>query len=59
VRKITSSTGIIATYAGTGAPNYSGDNGVATSAGLSLPNGLSIDSTGTNTQYFEEICINF
>ncbi len=46
VRKITSSTGIITTYAGTGASSYSGDNGVATSAGLSFPNGLSMDTSG-------------
>jgi hypothetical protein len=59
VRKVTVSTGIITTYAGTGTSSYSGDGGAATSAGLSLPNGLSMDSIGTNTQYFEEICINF
>jgi hypothetical protein len=59
VRKITASTGIITTYAGTGALSYSGDNGVATSAAFYWPNGLSMDSIGTNTQYFEEICINF
>ncbi len=53
VRKIAASTGIITTYAGTGTASYSGENGVATSASLNLPNGLGIDSTGINTQYFE------
>lgn len=45
VRKI-SSTGIITTFAGTGVASYSGDNGVATSAALSYPNGLGIDVSG-------------
>ena len=47
VRKITSSTGIITTYAGTGASSYSGDGGVASSATLYNPNELYIDSSGT------------
>jgi sugar lactone lactonase YvrE len=46
VRKITSSTGIITTYAGTGTASYSGDNGVASSATLYFPDGLCIDSSG-------------
>ncbi len=46
VRKITASTGIITTYAGTGASSYSGDGGAASSAALSSPNGLCIDSSG-------------
>jgi hypothetical protein len=46
VRKITASTGIITTYAGTGSASYSGDNGLATSAALNNPNGLSTDSSG-------------
>jgi sugar lactone lactonase YvrE len=48
VRKITSSTGIITTYAGTGASSYSGDEGAATSASLFYPNGLCMDSSGTH-----------
>ena len=48
VRKITSSTGIITTYAGTGASSYSGDGGAASSASLYNPNGLCIDSSGNN-----------
>ena len=47
-RKITVSTGIISTYAGTGAASYSGDGGVASSATFNLPNGLCIDSAGIN-----------
>ncbi len=46
VRKITASTGIITTYAGTGSASFSGDGGVASSAALNGPNGLSIDSAG-------------
>jgi hypothetical protein len=46
VRKITASTGIITTFAGTGSSGYSGDGGVASSATLSAPNGLSMDTSG-------------
>ncbi len=46
VRKITASTGIITTYAGTGSTSYNGDGGVASSATLSKPNGLCIDASG-------------
>ncbi len=46
VRKITSSTGIITTYAGTGASSFSGDGGVASSAALYRPNGLAMDTSG-------------
>jgi hypothetical protein len=46
VRKITVSTGIITTYAGTGAFSYGGDGGAATSAAFFNPNGLAIDTAG-------------
>ncbi len=49
VRKITVSTGIITTYAGTGASSYSGDKGIASSAALAYPNGLGIDTSGNAT----------
>ncbi len=44
VRKI--SGGTIATYAGTGAPGYSGDGSAAASAQLNSPMGLAFDSSG-------------
>ncbi len=50
VRKITVSTGIISTYAGTGSSSYSGDGGAATSAAFCTPNGLFIDTSGMNTK---------
>ena len=46
---------IISSIVGTGASTYSGDDGHATSAGLSSPNGIALDSTGRNfyvTPYF-------
>lgn len=45
IRRITSS-GTISTVAGTGTGGYSGDGGSATSAKLSQPVGLSLDSSG-------------
>ncbi len=48
IRKVTVSTGIITTIAGSGTDSYSGDNGAATSAALSLPWGVAVDSTGKN-----------
>ena len=47
IRKVTVSTGIITTIAGTGATTFSGDNGAATSAALYYPGGVKVDSTGT------------
>ncbi len=46
IRKVTVSTGIITTIAGTGASSYSGDNGPATSATLYNPFGVALDSSG-------------
>ncbi len=46
VRKVTAATGVIATIAGTGAPGYNGDGMPATSAELSNPAGLALDSVG-------------
>ena len=47
IRKVAAVSGIITTAAGTG-DEYSpiGDGGAATSAGLSYPNGVAVDSTG-------------
>ncbi len=46
VRKVNVATGMITTIAGNGTNGYSGDNGPATDAHLSYPDGLSIDNTG-------------
>ncbi len=46
VRKVTLSTGIITTIAGTGSTTYSGDNGPATAAGLYNPYDIFLDSAG-------------
>ena len=51
IRKVTISTGIITTFAGTGTASYSGDNGPATSAALNTPYGVAVDSAGTQ-RYF-------
>ena len=47
IRKVTISTGIISTIAGTGAVTYGGDGGAATSAFLYGPMGISLDTSGT------------
>ncbi len=52
IRKVTISTGIITTIAGTGTGSYSGDNGPATSATLFNPYGVALDSAGTSLSYF-------
>jgi len=44
VRKV--SNGVITTVAGNGTGGYSGDNGPATSAELSIPNGVAVDAAG-------------
>ena len=46
VRKISASTGLIATVAGNGTAGYSGDNGPATAAQLDDPCGLALDASG-------------
>ena len=46
IRKVTVSTGIISTIAGTGTTSFSGDNGPATSATLHWPEGVAVDSSG-------------
>ena len=48
IRKVTVSTGIITTIAGSGG-GYSGDNGAATSAKLAYPCGVALDASGTTT----------
>ena len=51
IRKVTVSTGIITTIAGTGSTTFSGDNGVATSATLYLPRGVAVDASGRILYY--------
>ncbi len=46
IRKVTVSTGVITTIAGTGSGSYSGDGGAATSASLYSPAGVAADSSG-------------
>ena len=46
IRKITVSTGLISTIAGTGTAGYSGDGGDATSATLNNATGIALDSAG-------------
>ncbi len=46
IRKVTVSTGIITTIAGTGTSSYSGDNGPATSATINGPQGVALDTSG-------------
>jgi hypothetical protein len=46
VRRIDAVSGIIRTVAGNGAAGYTGDGGAATSAALSNPAGLGVDSQG-------------
>ena len=50
IRKVTVSTGIITTIAGTGTSSYSGDGAAATSATLYYPAGVGLDSSGI--QYY-------
>ena len=60
IRKVTVSTGIITTIAGTGtgSGSYSGDNGPATSAALNYPQGVSIDASGKETHFIVRIVSN-
>ncbi len=46
IRKVTSSSGVISTVAGTGTASYTGDGGQATVATLSNPYGVTVDGSG-------------
>jgi sugar lactone lactonase YvrE len=46
IRKVTAATGVITTIAGNGTAGFSGDGGAATSAELSTPAGVAVDSAG-------------
>ena len=53
IRKVTASTGIITTIAGTAAAySFAGDGGAATSAQLNSPYGLTIDPAGYFVYFF-------
>ena len=52
IRKVTVSTGIITTIAGTGATGYSGDGGQATAATFYYPFGVALDSSGYSVLQF-------
>ena len=49
IRKVTVSTGIITTIAGTGSTSSIDDGIPATSASLYYPTGVAIDGTGTHS----------
>ena len=46
IREVNHATGVITTVAGNGTAGYSGDNGPATAAELTSPNGVAVDSAG-------------
>ena len=46
IRKVTASTGIISTIAGTGTAGFSGDGGAATSAQIDRPSALATNASG-------------
>ncbi len=54
VRKVSSSTGLISTIAGTGIAGYNGDNILATTAEIKAPAGLALDAAG-NLFFSEEL----
>jgi sugar lactone lactonase YvrE len=46
VRRVNHTTSVITTLAGNGAPSYTGNGGLATSAGLNHPTGVAVGSSG-------------
>jgi cysteine-rich repeat protein len=46
IRQVNAVTGVITTVAGMGAPGFSGDGALATSAQLNLPHGVAVDGFG-------------
>lgn len=46
IRKVTAATGIITTFAGSGAPGFSGDGGAPTAASLNYPMRVAFDGSG-------------
>ncbi len=54
IRKVTATTGIITTIAGTGSAGHTGDNGLAATATLYRPNGVCLDPSGANLYCAEQ-----
>jgi sugar lactone lactonase YvrE len=46
IRKVTATTGVISSIAGTGAAGFSGDGGAATSASFNIPYSILVDASG-------------
>ncbi|HEY4089098.1 MAG TPA: hypothetical protein VGM43_24380 [Bryobacteraceae bacterium] len=46
IRKVDAATGVISTIAGTGVDGFSGDDGPALSANISMPTGITADQSG-------------
>ncbi len=59
IRKVTISTGTISTISGTGTASFSGDGGAATSATLSSPYGVAVDSSGTQIVFHYLFIVSF
>ncbi len=58
IRKVTISTGIISTIAGSSTSgSYSGDNGLAISATLNVPQGVSLDASGREKYIVTYFCL--
>ena len=51
IRKVTVSTGIITTFAGTGAFGFSGDDGLAINAELGNPISVALDLSGSQLTF--------
>ncbi len=49
IRKVTVSTGMMSTIAGSGSSSYNGDNYAATSASMYYPQGVALDSSGSHS----------
>ena len=59
IRKVTVSTGIISTIAGTGTYGYSGDGGQATSAAIKYPYGVALDVSSGGFQSILNLLVVF
>ena len=55
IRKVTVSTGVISTIAGTGTGSYTGDNGAATSATINYVTAVAMDSSGRQFHFIRNM----